>query len=317
MDPQCVHDFAQLDTSGPVPLDRPFTRGEARSWGVADKHLRRYVLGGALISPIRGVYYSTILVDDIPLRAACLHLVVPPDCVVTDRTAAWILGAEQALAPNDHLVPPRVSIHRPPGYRLRNAISSGGERALKAEDVMDVGGVRVTTPLRTACDLGRLLHRDQAFACLDCMLALGHFSREQLVAEVERFRGYRKVRQLRELAPDADGRSGSPEESILRRRWLDCPDLPRPEPQFSVRGPQGWYAIDLAEPTARYAVEYDGAEWHGEDRRAHDQQRREWCRRTDNWYFDVFRKEDLHGPGRLAEVRLRQGYALAASRFAR
>jgi len=28
----------------------------------------------------------------------------------------------------------------------------------------DVKGLRATTPLRTACDLGRLLHRDQALA---------------------------------------------------------------------------------------------------------------------------------------------------------
>ena len=173
----------------------------------------------------------------------------------------------------------------------------GGERSFAPGDVMDIAGLLVTTPLRTACDLGRLLHRDQAFACLDCLLGLGHFSREELIVAVERYRGYRKVRQLRELAPDADGRSGSQEESILRRRWLDCSDLPRPELQFAVRGPDGWYALDLAEPTARYAVEYDGAQWHGEDRPEHDQERRDWCRRTDDWHFDVFRKEDLHGPG--------------------
>jgi hypothetical protein len=315
MDPHHLETFAILDPSGPLPLDRPFTRSQAISWGIGDRHLRLYVLAGALANPIRGVYHSAVLEDAIPLRAACLHLVVPQDCAVTDRTAAWLLGAEQALAPNDHLVPPRVSMHRPPGYRLRNPLSTGGERSFAPGDVLDIAGLQVTSPLRTACDLGRLLRRDQAFACLDCMLALGHFSRDELVAAVERFAGYRNVRQLRSLAPDADGRSGSQEESILRRRWLDCSDLPRPEPQFLVKGPVGWYELDLADPAVRYAAEYDGAQWHGEDRVEHDRARRDWCRREDNWYFDVFRKEDLHGPAQLAEVRLRRGHALAARRF--
>lgn len=200
---------------------------------------------------------------------------------------------------------------------MRNQLSASGERSFDVGDVLDIAGLRVTSPLRTACDLGRLLHRDQAFACLDCILALGHFSREELVAAVERFRGYRNVRQLRALAPEADSRSGSPEESILRRRWLDCPDLPRPEPQFPVRAPNGWYALDLADPEARYAAEYDGAQWHGEDRAEHDRERRDWCRREDNWYFDVFRKADLHGTAQLAEVRLRRGHALAVRRYRR
>jgi hypothetical protein len=315
MDPHDLEEFAHLDVSGPLPLDRPFTRREARSWGVGDKALRRYLLAGALASPIRGVYYSTILDDGIPLRAACLDLVVPPDCVVTDRTAAWFLGAEQALAPNDHLTPPRISMHRAPGYRLRNSLSTGGERAFAPGDLLEVAGLQVTSPLRTACDLGRLLHRDPAFVGLDGMLGLRRFSREELVAAVERFRGYRGVRQLRELAPDADARSGSPEESILRRRWLDCSDLPRPELQFKVSGPNGWYFLDLAEPTARYAAEYDGVRWHGEERAEHDRQRRDWCRREDNWHFEVFRKEDLHGTPQLAEVRLRRGYAFAIGRY--
>ena len=69
---------------------------------------------------------------------------------------------------------------------------------------MEVLGLRVTTPLRTACDLGRLLSRDRAFAALDTMLRLGAFDAEELWAETERFRGMRGVRQLRAFAPLAD-----------------------------------------------------------------------------------------------------------------
>jgi hypothetical protein len=43
--------------------------------------------------PERGVYAMPDLVDDLELRLAMLRLVVPSECVVTDRTAAWLWGA--------------------------------------------------------------------------------------------------------------------------------------------------------------------------------------------------------------------------------
>ncbi|MCW2786256.1 MAG: hypothetical protein JWP74_2773 [Marmoricola sp.] len=109
-----------------------------------------------------------------------------------------------ALAPNDHLVVPRVSAFHLPHHRLENLATDSGSRQLGNGDVMHLQGLPVTTPLRTACDLGRLLHRDSAFAALDALLRLGSFTHEALVNEVSRFRGFRGVRQLRAFAPLAD-----------------------------------------------------------------------------------------------------------------
>ena len=53
------------------------------------------------------------LEDTLALRVDVLKLVVPPDCVVTDRTAGWLWGALMILAPNDHLQTPRVSVLLP------------------------------------------------------------------------------------------------------------------------------------------------------------------------------------------------------------
>ena len=58
-------------------------------------------------------------------------------------------------------------------------------------------GLRITTPLRTAWDLGRLAHRDRAIGALDALLRHGSFTRGELVAGVERFKGMRGVVQLR------------------------------------------------------------------------------------------------------------------------
>jgi hypothetical protein len=205
--------------------------------------LSRYVLAGlvsdgVLQHPMRGVYYGSQHADSLDLRVACLSLVMPPGFVVTDRSAGWLWGVPMILAPGDHRTPPRVSAFGTPGRRMRNSLADSGERRLARRDVQTVKGLTVTTPLRTACDLGRLLHRDQALGAIDALLAHGTFDLDQLLMEVSRFKRYRGVVQLRQLAPLADARAQSPQESILRLRWYDC-GLPPPECQVEVPAPEG------------------------------------------------------------------------------
>ena len=125
MDPYDV-----LDDSAPIPVDRPFHRNEAAAEGVSDRQLATWCRDGLLAHPIRGVYHAAQLPAGIDLRLACLRLVVPEDAVATDRTAGWLHGASMVLAPNDHLVVPRVSLFRPCGYRLRNELATSGERSV-------------------------------------------------------------------------------------------------------------------------------------------------------------------------------------------
>ena len=154
-----------------LPCDRPFTTALARDAGARWTDLRRLVAAGLLRHPVKGVYCSADLSDDLDHRIDALCLVVPEDCVVTDRTAGWLWGAPMVLAPGDHLETPNVSVFAPPGRRLRNGLTDSGERMLAPFDVVTIRGLRVTTPLRTACDLGRLLHRDQALAAMDALAA--------------------------------------------------------------------------------------------------------------------------------------------------
>ena len=221
--------------AGRVPTDRPFTYREARAEGLTDRRLASALRAGHLVSPVKGVFHATHLEDGLELRIACLRLVVPDDAVITDRTAGWLHGAPMILAPNDHLRVPPVSIFRSPGYRLRNSATASGERTFGVGDVVDIDGLRVTSKLRTTCDLGRLLHRDQAMAAMDSMMHVADFGLDVLVAQERRFRGQRGVCQFRELAPLADPRSQSPGESILKLRWRDCTTLPIPTPQLCVQ----------------------------------------------------------------------------------
>lgn len=294
-----------------LPLDRPFHRGEAVGLGVTDHVLAVLVEAGWLRRPVVGVYHRVELDDDLELRIACLRLVVPEDAVITDRTAAWLWGVSMILGATDHLATPRVSVFRPRGYRLRNRLVASGSRDLRANDIAVIGGLRVTTPMRTACDLGRLLPRDQAIAALDALARDQGVDAAALMSETGRFRGFRGVRQLRTLAALVDGRSRSPGESVLRIRWLDCDILPRPIPQLEVPGPVGSLFLDLGVWRPRFAAEYDGEAWHGEDRAEHDRARRTWLTRELGFTVTVLRKADLFGPQQRAEQILREGFAQA------
>lgn len=289
----------------------PFTTAQALEAGATFPRLRAWADAGLLAHPLRGVYHSPLLLDCLELRLAVLRLVVPEDCVVTDRTAGWLWGANMILAPGDHLEVPKVSVFSPPGHRLRNGLAAGGERVLAEDDVVDLSGLRVTTPLRTAGDLGRLLHRDQAFAAMDSLAGLRMFTVDELLRSVVRFAGYRGVVQLRALAPLVDPESQSPGESVLRLRWFDV-GLARPLCQVPVLAPNGatWW-LDMGLPEQRLAAEYDGEVFHGEDRQAHDTWRRDWLRRTEGWTIVVARKHNVYGHHQDIDALLLAGAARA------
>ncbi|HWJ81399.1 MAG TPA: hypothetical protein VNS55_04095 [Nocardioides sp.] len=309
-----------LPASFPLPLDQPFTyRTALREAGLTSRDLQWLVANGFLRRALRGVYVASHLPDTIALRCACLRLAVPPDAVITDRHAGWVHGAEMVLAPNEHLDLATIRTFLPAGRgRLRNPLSDSGERTFRPDDVMEIDGLRVTTPLRTAWDLGRVRWPERSLASLDQMLRLRAFSKEELTDGVERFRGMRWVRTLRAIAPLADGRAESPPESVLRLRWIEAL-LPAPVPQLEV-----WHLgellarLDLGNEDARYGAEFDGMEWHSSpEQQAHDRQRRAACEEHEGWLIDVFVKENLYGRTANAERMLREGMAEARRRLGR
>jgi hypothetical protein len=300
-EPLRTRPIALLDASFPLPLDRPFTLHQAREAGISRHRLRTLEASGLVRRVIKSVYVAAQVPDSIDLRLQSLGLFVPADVVVTDWTACWLYSG--VLPPGQHLLVPTLSLFRPAGHdRLRNGLCSSGERSFLPEDLMSVGGLTVTTPLRTAWDLGRLAPRDHAIGALDALLRLGTFTREELVAGVERFKGMRGVVQLRELAPLADGRSESPGESTLRLRWLDLSTLPAPTPQVPIMvGGVEVYRIDLGVPELRYGCEYDGEAYHGEDVATQDAIRRQDLRRRFRWDVDAVRKTNVFGVSRDVE----------------
>ena len=305
-----------LTSAGPLPIDRPFTSSWARAQGVDPRRLRAGVKAGLLVSPLHGVLYAAQLVDCLELRLACLRLVVPPDAVVTDRTAAWLHGAQRVLGPDAHLQLPKVDLFLLPGGRIRRGLVRSGQRDLLVTEIEELGGIRVTTRRRTMCDLGMHLPRRRAFAAMCSMMKVGGFTADDIRREADdRFRGHRWVRQLRSLLPLCDPRFESPGECNLALIWHDTPGLPPFEPQFQVVGPRGFFYLDFAVPDLRYAAEYDGEEFHGPDRDEADSARRTWMEETDGWLFGIFVAADVRGTGQAASDRLCHDIAEARRTF--
>lgn len=306
-----------LDRTFPLPLDRPFTTADAAAAGISRGRLGSLLDRGLIRRLLRGVYVAAQEPDGILLRARALSLVVPDCAVVTDWTACWLHAG--VLPPGGHLQVPPVSIFRLPGKgRLKSQLCESGERALTPEDLTVLEGLTVTTPLRTAHDLGRLAGRDWAMAGLDAMLRLGDFSKDELVADVERYRRQRGVVQLRDLAPRADPRAESPGESVLRLRWTDLSSLPQPTPQVPVADETGrvLYRIDLGVEELRFGAEYDGEEHHSSD----EDRERDRVRRGDlydrfDWMTEPVRKANVFGVTRDVERILHEGIRNARRRL--
>ena len=301
----------------PLPLDRPFRSADALRAGVTRAVLARLLREGYLRRLLKSVYVAAQVTDSIVLRAQALRLVVPAPAVVTDWTAVWLYTG--LLPPGDHLRVPPVSLFLPAGRgRLRNGLCVSGERTFIASDLDRVGGLWVTTPLRTAWDVGRLFRRDTAIGGLDGLLRKRYFTHDLLVGGIERFRRQRGVVQLRGLAPLADGRAESPAESVLRLRWLDVSSLPKPKPQVPILDDRGIeiYRLDLGVAELRFAAEYDGEEFHTSDEdREHDEGRRQWIRENRGWIVEVLRRHNVFGPRRDVEAILTEGIHRARRRL--
>jgi hypothetical protein len=291
----------------------PFTAAQARALGFTPYELRSLVKNRVLRRVLRNVYVRYETPDTTETRAAAARLVVSLASVVCDRTAAWIHGVDVFDYRELDILPPLETFVVRGNTRTRRPETAGGERDLTEDDICVVHGLRVTTPLRTALDLGCRLSRRDALAALDAFLRLHGITVDQLLAELPRYFRRRGVRQLRELLPLVDGRAESSGESWTRLAIIDD-GLPKPEPQYWVMyGGRPLFRLDLAYPHARVCVEYDGLEFHeGDEPEMHDEQRREWLERR-GWTVIVVDKNSFTDEALaewLEELRVALGMAI-------
>jgi hypothetical protein len=197
---------------------------------------------------------------------------LPGDGVVGGWAAAHLLGAtdldgkgfsgseEEALPlllpKRLHLAPRKDVVHwRSP---------------LNADDVVEVDAMRVTSPVRTAFDVGRRSRTlERAVASLDVMARQLGVSALEVSSYAGEHRRARGLPLLRRALPLVDARSRSIGESRLRVLWIVEAGLARPECNAYLIGGLGQVLgmPDLLLVEAGFVGEYDGA--HHRDLHAH------------------------------------------------
>lgn len=291
--------------TAPTVPEHPFTASEASALGISRARLRRLVVAGDVTHLLYGVYVPGAWPDTPASRARAAAHVLPDHGVIADRSAASLHGIDLFdYAELD--VPPDVEVVSVGGKRAtRRGGVLGGQRDLLPSEITTVGGVPVTTPARTACDIACLRGRRRAIAALDAFRTAYGLSTADLAGLLPRYYRRRGVKQLRELIPLSRTGVDSQPESWVR---IDIHDegFPMPEAQVWVFVP-GWgmAKVENAYQHLRIAVEYDGEEHHSTDADvARDEARRDALRRA-GWIIIVVRKDGFSGPGRerwLAEL---------------
>jgi hypothetical protein len=182
------------------------------------------------------------------------------------RRRAIVAGAAASALHGAQWVDPDIPVElvwsntRPP----RGIVAR--EQLLADDEAARVAGLPVTTPVRTAYDLGRYLPRGQAVARLDALMRAKPFSTEDVVLLGERYPAARGIRRLRSVLHLVDGGAASPKETWLRLLLLDA-GLPTPTTQIPVVESYRTLAmLDMGWREFGVAVEYDG-DHHRSDRR--------------------------------------------------
>jgi very-short-patch-repair endonuclease len=147
-----------------------------------------------------------------------------------------------------------------PGLRVR------GNR-IEDDEVALIDGVPVTTPARTALDLGCWYPTGEAVAAIDDLLRASDLKVAEVEALMQRYPSRRGIHVARNAIGLADPGAQSPKESWLRLLLIRVA-LPRPQTQIPVQDEFGDVIayLDMGWEKLKVGVEYDG-EQHRSDRR--------------------------------------------------
>jgi hypothetical protein len=205
---------------------------------------------------------------------------LPGDGVVGGWAAAHLLGATdldgKGFSGNDEEALPLLlpkGLHLAPRKGLVHWRSP-----LDADDVVEVDAMRVTSPVRTAFDVGRRGRTlERAIACLDVMARQLGVSALEVGAYAAKHPRARGLPLLRRALPLVDGRSRSIGESRLRVLWIVEAGLARPECNAYLIGGLGQVLgmPDLLLVEAGFVGEYDGAHHRGLEAHTLDNAREE------------------------------------------
>nr|WP_090274448.1 DUF559 domain-containing protein [Mycolicibacterium komanii] len=228
-------------------MDWPFVGTEALAAGLVN----RYQLSTRYDAVFRNVYvpHGQVLTPMENARAAWLW----------SRRTATVVAVSAAAVHGTKWIDTRLpaelnqrSQHKTKGIVLHND-------TLAPDETCTVRGLPVTTAARTAFDLGRRYGRTLAIIRVDALLHATSLQLSDVDALIERHRGARGLRQLRDVLLLADPGAESPQETRTRLVLTDAGLRPS-RTQINVYDAYGVHVgrIDMGWPEWKVGVEYDG-----------------------------------------------------------
>lgn len=171
--------------------------------------------------------------------------------VASHRTAAALHGGDVLVAGLDFVADTSSRYDVPGGTLYRWHLAAG--------DVVDLDGLRVTSPVRTATDLLRALPRDEAVIAVDGLLRAGAVTLDAVAARLRRLARHRHVARAWRAFARLDPASGSVAESQARLVMYDAALFPATQVPVDVGGRV--VRVDFCFPE-RVAVEVEGFAYH-------------------------------------------------------
>jgi len=245
------------------------------SEAVASRQLSEHELRRWYRSIYRDVYMPKSVEPSLRDRTEGAWLWSKRKAVIAGVAAAALHGAQwvdsnhpiELIAPNSR---PQV------GLIVRN-------ESLIEHEITTVSGLPVTTPARTAFDLGRHLPIDDAAARIDALTRAISFPVDDVLLLARDHKGTRGIRRLKAVLPLVDAGAASPRETWLRLMLVRA-GFPPPTTQIPVM--DGWRlmaVLDMGWAEIKVAVEYDGdhhrtnrAQYAKDQRRIRELERLGW-----------------------------------------
>ena len=240
--------------------EQPFVGTEAVSTGaLTQRELSRHCT--RIYRNVYSRHGSALTARD---RAVAAWLWSGKTAVVAGSSAAALLGAKWVDADSPaELISSRT--RPPPLIVTRNETLLPGEQTV-------VAGIPVTTPTRTAFDLGRRPGFVVALQRLDALASATGVTADDVMPLMKLHSGARGMKQLRRVLPMMDAGAESPQETATRLVLVNG-GLPGPDTQIIVHDEWGLIVarVDMGWEKWRVAVEFDGAQhWTDPLQRAKD-----------------------------------------------
>jgi hypothetical protein len=231
----------------------PFLGSEAIAGGL----LTRSQLSTRYTRLFRDVYIERDIEITAALRAEAGWLWAKRRGVVAGLSAAALHGSRWVEGNTVELI--HENRHRLPGVHTR------GDR-IEDDEITTVDGIPVTTPSRTALDLGCWYPIMSAVAAIDSLARAVEIKAADVELLARRYPGRRGIGRARLALTLFDAGAQSPKESWLRVVLIQA-GLPRPQTQIPVRNEFGSAIayLDMGWEDLKIAVEYDG-DHHRSDR---------------------------------------------------